>query len=156
MWRDGKPSARDCNAQLPVRRKVRNFPHDRGFPLSHMNHDEHDDLWQLLGKARPPRISPFFSRNVLRAIRAEEPESKTGWFGALWRHWRRVSLAAAAIALVTSFSIQTNRREIAEANTALDEAAHEVASSPDFPVIENLDMLLASDDNDVWLDPSLR
>ena len=38
-----------------------------------MNHDEeHDELWQLLGQARQPQVSPFFSRNVLRAIRKEE------------------------------------------------------------------------------------
>ena len=37
-----------------------------------MNHDEeHDELWQLLGKANQPQPSPFFSRNVLRAIREE-------------------------------------------------------------------------------------
>jgi hypothetical protein len=121
-----------------------------------MNHDEHDDLWQLLGKARPPRISPFFSRNVLRAIREEQPERRGGWLGALWRHWRSASVAVVVLAVFAGVSIQTDRRHLAEANAALDEAAHEVASSPDFPVIENLDMLLASDDNDVWLDSSLR
>lgn len=35
-----------------------------------MNNDwEHDDLWSLLGKAKPVRVSPFFSRNILREIR---------------------------------------------------------------------------------------
>ena len=119
-----------------------------------MNHDEHDDLWQLLGKARPPRISPFFSRNVLRAIRTEEPERGAGWFDALWRRWRGVSVAAAMLAVFAGGGIQMNQRHIADTNAALDEAAQEVATSPDFPVIENLDTLLASDDNDVWLDSS--
>ena len=121
-----------------------------------MNHDEDDNLWELLGKARPPRISPFFSRNVLRAIREEQPERGAGWVGALWRYWRSASVAAAALVVVAGVSIQTDRRHLAEANAALDEAAHEFASSPEFPVVENLDMLLASDDNDVWLDSSLR
>jgi hypothetical protein len=33
------------------------------------NNWEHDDLWSLLGKAKPVRVSPFFSRNILREIR---------------------------------------------------------------------------------------
>src|SRR5258705_7738341 len=76
----------------------------------HMNHDEHDDLWQLLGKARPPRISPFFSRNVLRAIRAEQPERRAGWLGALWRHWRGASVAIVVLAVFAGVSIQTDHR----------------------------------------------
>jgi len=35
----------------------------------------HDPLWRLLGKARRPKVSPFFARNVLREIRLEKPSS---------------------------------------------------------------------------------
>ena len=40
-----------------------------------MNDDipENDALWCLLGKARQPEVSPFFSRNVLREIRQAQP-----------------------------------------------------------------------------------
>jgi hypothetical protein len=34
-----------------------------------MKNEEHDDLWELLGRARPVKASPMFSRNVLRAVR---------------------------------------------------------------------------------------
>lgn len=35
-----------------------------------MNEDwDNDALWDLLGKAKPAPVSPFFSRNILRAIR---------------------------------------------------------------------------------------
>ena len=46
-----------------------------------MNTEEHDDLWHLLGKAKVPEVSPFFSRNVLRALRETAPENGgvLGW-----------------------------------------------------------------------------
>ena len=43
-----------------------------------MNTEEHDDLWQLLGKARTPSVSPFFSRNVVRAAREDQATILTG------------------------------------------------------------------------------
>ncbi|MFA7345749.1 MAG: hypothetical protein WC003_15725 [Terrimicrobiaceae bacterium] len=37
-----------------------------------MNEDwDKDALWDLLGKARPVPVSPFFSRNILREIRRD-------------------------------------------------------------------------------------
>ena len=36
-----------------------------------MNHDEQDQLWKLLGKAREPKASPFFANKVMHAIRRE-------------------------------------------------------------------------------------
>ena len=53
-----------------------------------------------------------------------------------------------------TLAMQTHRTQLA--NEAIDEAAGEVAGSPDFQVIDNLDTLLAWDDNDVWLDNSAR
>lgn len=48
---------------------------------------EQDDLWELLGKARPVSVSPFFSRNVLREIRRDSgrswiPQPVLRWLGA--------------------------------------------------------------------------
>ena len=119
-----------------------------------MHHDEHDDLWQLLGRARTPRVSPFFSRNVLRAIREEQPAAP--WWTWLRLRWRAVSGTAVTAVLAVAFTLamQTHRTQLA--NEAIDEAAGEVAGSPDFQVIDNLDTLLAWDDNDVWLDNSAR
>ena len=39
-----------------------------------MNADDNDKLWELLGKTRQPAVSPFFARNVLRAVRQEEED----------------------------------------------------------------------------------
>lgn len=36
-----------------------------------MNRDDDQHLWDILGRAAPTRLSPFFSRNVLRQVRQQ-------------------------------------------------------------------------------------
>ena len=112
-----------------------------------MNTEDHDDLWHLLGKARMPAESPFFSRNVLRAIRKERRE-KTGAFGWLRRRWQ---LAAVGIcALVIAGFVLTPRTEQPDQTTLL--LAEKVSQSSDYQVISHLDELLASEESSVWLE----
>lgn len=40
-----------------------------------MNRDDDQQLWELLGHAAKPHLSPFFARNVLRQIRQEPAKS---------------------------------------------------------------------------------
>ncbi len=119
-----------------------------------MNHEEHDELWDLLGKAKEPRPSPFFSRNVLRALR-EERSARPGIFGWLRRRWQFAALAAGGLALVTLAFIpyESARPDAAPADSLLL-AAQEVSASPDYQVISNLDDLLDSERNSVWLEAS--
>ena len=44
---------------------------------------ENDGLWNLLGKASRPDVSPFFARNVLRAIR-QSASTPSPWFVPRW------------------------------------------------------------------------
>jgi hypothetical protein len=125
-----------------------------------MKHEEHDDLWELLGRARPAKASPMFSRNVLRAVRQLEPEKEGGlvdWLRAGW-NWLAVTGAAAAV-IFLAFGLRTTPtdapRQVASASS--DNAVlEEVLRSPDLTVIANLDMLVAMDDNDLWLDSKPR
>ena len=127
-----------------------------------MKHEEHDDVWELLGRARPKKASPMFSRNVLRAVRQLEPEKGDGfvdWLRAGW-NWVAVTGAAAAVIFLT-LSLRTSphaaSRQMASASASADNAAlEEVLRSPDLSVIANLDMFVAMDDNDLWLDSKLR
>lgn len=123
-----------------------------------MKPDEHDDLWELLGNARVPKVSPFFSRNVLRAIREESPGQT--WLGWLLS-WRGVLAggAAAVVAVMLLSSGPADQPQSSSATTVasidpIEEAAAEVAASPDFNVIENLDNLLAWEANEAWLSDS--
>jgi cytochrome c-type biogenesis protein CcmH/NrfG len=140
-----------------------------------MKNDEQDDLWELLGRAKAPHVSPFFSRNVLRAIRAEEQEKPL----ALWFRWRWLTLSASACGMVVAAIIafqhvaapqisstavvaqqsqpleqQLQTQEPAQASQPDQVAvlAQQVSASPDYQVINHLDELLASEETSVWLD----
>jgi hypothetical protein len=115
-----------------------------------MNTEEHDELWQLLGKAKQPQPSPFFARNVLRAIREEKP-APVSVFDWLRRRWASAALASAAVALLAVAFIPSDEQP--QSDTLLL-AAEEVSASPDYAVISNLDELLDSERNSVWLEAS--
>jgi len=118
-----------------------------------MKTDEQDDLWRLLGRAKAPTVSPFFARNVLRAIR-EEKQEKPGLLAWLaWLNWRWVTLcASASVLLVVSgitFRHTTQPQQQADSVMLL---AQQVSTSPDYQVINHLDELLASEETSVWLE----
>lgn len=116
-----------------------------------MNTEEHDELWDLLGKAREPKASPFFSRNVLRAIREEQQET-AGVLAWLKRRWQFAAIGAGALAAVTFVALPQLQEETPQPADALLLAAHEVSISPDYQVISHLDELLDSEQNSVWLE----
>jgi len=117
-----------------------------------MNTDEQDDLWQLLGKAKAPSASPFFSRNVLRAIREEKQEkpSLLAWF-----HWRWITLSASVCVLLVASGVSLHHRnhqsQVAQSDAVMV-LAQQVSTSPDYQVINHLDELLASEETSIWLE----
>ena len=114
--------------------------------------DDNDDLWRLLGKARPPGVSPFFSRDVLREVRNLRQE-RPGFFATLRRHWQ-LPLATAAVACVAAFAAM---QFIGGGQPdAMTEVVQQVSDSPDYFVIADLDDLLASEESSVWLDNSVH
>lgn len=115
-----------------------------------MNTEEHDELWELLGRAKAAKASPFFSRNVLRAIRQQEPE-RIGWFAWLRMRWK-VPVAVASVAVIAV--IATVALERAPQPDPLVAIADQVSTSPDYQVISHLDELLDSEHNSVWLEAS--
>ena len=118
-----------------------------------MNHsDEHDDLWHLLGKARRTKVSPFFSRNVLRELR-EQPQDEPGFFALLRRRWRVALATTAVAAVVAGAGWQYRQSDFAGRNSdSLNLIAQQVSDSPDYDVISDLDELIASEETSVWLD----
>ena len=117
-----------------------------------MNTDEQDDLWRLLGKAQAPSVSPFFSRNVLRAIREEKQEKPSL---LAWINWRWVTLAASACVLVVASGVALRHPAQPQLAVQADPVmvlAQQVSTSPDYQVINHLDELLASEETSVWLD----
>ena len=118
-----------------------------------MNTEEHDDLWELMGRAKAPAPSPFFSRNVLRVIR-EEAQEKPGFFLWLRTHWQVAAAGTCAVALAATFAFMefTNPHQPDPALLLVQQ----VSNSPDLQVISNLDELLDSERNSVWLEASVN
>jgi len=107
-----------------------------------MNRDDDQKLWDLLGRTAEPRISPFFSRNVLRKIRQTRAGSALReWFGLR----RLVPAAGVAVALIAVALLRTQTSAPSPAESQSDKAA--IVSAQDSEVIADLDDLLASDDN---------
>jgi hypothetical protein len=105
-----------------------------------MKRDDDPKLWDLLGQASEPKISPFFARNVLREIR-----KPSDW--ATLRGWltpRRLIPAlggAAALIAVVFLRMHTSVAPLAPSDTLANVEAQ------DYEVMADLDDLLASDDN---------
>jgi hypothetical protein len=112
-----------------------------------MNTDEHDDLWHLLGKARGPAASPFFSRNVLRVIRTEK-QDRTGALAWLRRHWQIPALSTCALVIAGVVLL----RPADHSDQTTVRLAEQVSQSIDYQVIANLDELLASEENLAWIE----
>ncbi len=113
-----------------------------------MNTEEHDDLWDLLGKAKETKASPFFSRNVLRAIR-ESQGDQGGFFAWLRARWALTAISVSVLAAVAVVAVERS-----EQPDPLMVLANQVSASPDYQVITHLDELLDSEHNNVWLEAS--
>ena len=118
-----------------------------------MNHEEHDELWDLLGKARQPKPSAFFAANVMRAVRAEA-EPKTGFLAWLRAKWVLPAAASACAAVVAIFFALRHPATTPSAADPLEGIALAAAAAPE--TAPSFDTLLASEDNSIWLagDPS--
>ena len=115
-----------------------------------MNTEEHDDLWELLGKARQPAPSPFFSRNVLREVRGLQQERRPAWLSFLLR-WQPLTATVCVAALLTGSWVASSHRQAEEQRRQLMSMAERVYTSPDYGVIKDLDELLDSEKNSAWL-----
>ena len=117
-----------------------------------MNTEENDELWELLGRAKAPVISPFFARNVLRTLR-EGSQVRLGFVFWLFNHWRIASAGTCALVIAATFAVVQHESRQANSVVLL---AQQVSASPDYQVIKNLDELLDSERNSVWLEASAR
>jgi hypothetical protein len=107
-----------------------------------MKRDDDQELWDLLGQAAEPGISPFFARNVLREIR--KPGDRVTLRG--WLNLRRLIPAAGmAGALIAVVFLRMHTSVAPLAGPTSDVLAN--VDAQDYEVIADLDDLLASDDN---------
>ena len=107
-----------------------------------MNRDDDPKLWDLLGQAAEPKISPFFARNVLRGIR--QPADRTTLRG--WLNLRRLLPASGVAAALIAVIFLRWHTAVAPLTGPSSDALANV-DAQDSEVIADLDDLFASDDN---------
>jgi hypothetical protein len=119
-----------------------------------MKREDDEHLWDILGRAAEPKISPFFARNVLRQIRQDPHWSIRGWS---WFNLRRlVPVSGLAIAVIAAliFAHNSSLRQNPGAASELDPVVAKI-DVQDYEVVADLDELLASDENSLWDDESI-
>jgi hypothetical protein len=105
-----------------------------------MNREEDPQLWDLLGRSKGATPSPFFARNVVRAVRAETPEKHglMAWFN-LGRLVPALSAAAAVAIAVFTFQV-LHHQGAPQRGLTVEVQDSEVAA--------DLDLLASNDDDD--------
>ena len=110
-----------------------------------MKREDDPELWDLLGEAKAPSLSPFFSRNVAREIRNEKDWRAHifGWF----KPGRLIPASAVALALVVAslsahFPATDPGSDLPEAVASID--------PQDYDAVADLDDLLTTDDDSLW------
>lgn len=116
-----------------------------------MQREDDQELWDLLGKAGTPALSPFFARNVVRQVR-QERQSRVDLFAFLRP---KILVPAAAFALAATFAGITLQRSMND--RAPDNVPETLAAidPQDFEVVADLDDLIAMEDENLWDDESL-
>ncbi len=116
-----------------------------------MQREDDQELWDLLGSAAQPTVSPFFSRDVTRRIREDSSSRRQA---RPWFSWRRllpvstIAAATAAIFVAYTYSFRPARTDDDDPVAKID--------VQDYEVVADLDELLALDENSLWDDnPSL-
>jgi len=116
-----------------------------------MKREDDQQLWDLLGQAPAPKLSPFFARNVLRTVRQRRQLFGSGrsWFSP--RKLIPVTgLAVAIIAAMIAFhhpAIRKSPDKTPDIITQID--------PQDYEVVADLDELLVTDESSLWDDDTL-
>ena len=110
-----------------------------------MKREDDARLWDLLGKAGGPALSPFFARNVVRQVRNEKNwrAQVVGWF-----HPRNL-IPASAVALALMVVSISARFSVSEPPSDLPETVASI-DPQDYDAVADLDDLLAADDDSLW------
>jgi hypothetical protein len=109
-----------------------------------MRREDDQHLWDLLGQAAEPRLSPFFARNVTRAIRYR-PE-RFAWLRA-WLYPRRLVSVAGVAAAVIAGLLAIHRPPVENAPDVIA-----TIDPQDYDVVADLDELLVTDESNLWDD----
>jgi hypothetical protein len=112
-----------------------------------MRREDDPRLWDLLGKAETPALSPFFARNVVRQIRNENGR-RTNIFS--WFDPRKL-IPASAVALALMVTLLSTHFPTTDTSADFPETVARI-DPQDYDAVADLDDLLATDDDNLWND----
>lgn len=107
-----------------------------------MKPDDDKELWDLLGRANKPSVSPFFARNVLREIRKP---NRWAPFSDLLNPRRLIPAAGVAVALLAVIFLRT--QTAVAPGPKVDSTKLAIVEAQDYEVIADFEDLVASDDS---------
>lgn len=107
-----------------------------------MKREDDEKLWDLLGRAAEPKVSPFFARNVLREIR-----KSGGWANLCeWLTVRRLVPAASLVVALIAVVFLRMQTAVGPLEDPTAESSTNV-NAQDYEVMADLEDLFASEDN---------
>ncbi len=113
-----------------------------------MKREDDQQLWDLLGHASAPKLSPFFARNIVRTIRQRSRplESLGNWFSRR----RLVPVAGLAVAVVAAV-LAIHRPVIHKSSDGTPDVIAQI-DPQDYDVVADLDELVVTDESNLWDD----
>ena len=113
-----------------------------------MKREDDQELWDLLGQASEPKLSPFFARNTVRAVR-----QRSRAFDSL-RSWltpgRLVPVAGLAVACIAAI-LAFHHPGIRKPGEITPDVIAQI-DPQDYEVVADLDELLVTDETNLWDD----
>ena len=111
-----------------------------------MERKDDQELWDLLGRAAEPKLSPFLARNVLRKTRGQ-----TVRFERMrnWLSLRRLIPASALAVAVVGATIAIHH-PVSQKSLEREPDVVAKIDPQDFDVVADLDELLALDETSLW------
>jgi hypothetical protein len=112
-----------------------------------MRREEDQELWDLLGNLKPPSLSAFFARDVIRRLR-QEPRVVDQLRTSFSLRWL-IPASAVAAAIIAAVTVMQHPRTRPAVSESLPEVVAKI-DPQDYEVVADLDVLLASDENSLW------
>src|SRR5205807_8175542 len=102
-----------------------------------MERQDDNKLWDILGRVPEPKLSPFFTRNVLRKISQDATrfERARNWFSL-----RRLVAASAVAVVVVGMAIATND-PVYQSASANDSDEMAKTTPKDYHDVDGMDQL---------------
>ena len=111
-----------------------------------MKREDDQELWDLLGRAAEPELSPFFTRNIVRQVRQDGGPSERM---RKWISLRRL-IPASAMAIALMAAIMAAHHPVSQKSSESEPDAVTKIDPQDYEVVADLDELLAVDKGSLW------